>query len=171
MTKRIVSLIVVLLLTFSCLALPASAAAGSYSSGLDDSASLLSASEQASLTETISEISAKIQGNLGVVTVNDLNGATFSFNGTTQDYADRYYEEKFGMNTDGILILLVLSDEHGKRTVYFSTSGKCIKRLSDSEREDILDDIIDNHTPDSKGYYDFLNAAVVDLGKVVTPNV
>lgn len=172
MTKRLISFLFVFVMIFSVAAIPAYAAGGqNYNSLLDDSASLLSASEQAELSKTVSDLSADLKCNIGFVTVNDLSGANFSHNGTTQDYADRYYEESFGINTDGILVLLVLKDEKGKRTVYFSTSGKCIKRLSDSERESILDDMIDNHNPDTKGYYDFLNAAATGLRKAVPPHV
>lgn len=170
MTKRIFAIMFALVLIFSAVALPTSA---EQASGylLDDSASLLSSDEYSKLETTIKDLSADLKCNVGFVTVDDLSGATFSFDGTTQDYADRYYEENFGMNTDGVLVLLVLHDEKGKRTVYFSTSGKCIKRLSDGERENILDDMIDNHNPDTHGYYDFLNAAAVGLGKAIPPHV
>ena len=170
MTKRLIAIIFAVVLIFSAAMIPAAAAA-EYSSGLDDSASLLSAEEQAQLTQTISDLSSKLKCNVGFLTVNDLNGATFSFDGTTQDYADRYYEVNYGMNTDGVLVMLVLSDEHGKRTVYFSTSGKCINHLSDDEREAILDDMIDNHNPDTHGYYDFLNAAAAGLAKAIPPHL
>ena len=138
---------------------------------LDDAANLLTPDEETLLADMIAQVSAKNKCNVAFVTVNDLYGANFSHNGTTQDYADMYYETNFGMNTDGLVVLLVLSDEYGKRTVYFSTSGKCIKRLSDAEREDILDDIIDNHNPDYTSYYEFLYAAALDLQEVLPPHV
>ena len=170
MTKRILAVLFAVVLIFSAALIPASAAA-EYGSGLDDDASLLNPGEQAQLTQTISDLSSRLKCNIGFLTVNDLSGADFSFDGTTADYADRYYEKNFGMNTDGVLVMLVLSDEYGRRTVYFSTSGKCISRLSDDEREAILDDMIDNHNPDTYGYYDFLNAAAVDLGEAIPPHL
>lgn len=170
MTKRIISLIFVLLLAVSVALVPASAET-TYRAVLDDSANLLSAEEENALADMIAQVSAKNKCNVAFVTVNDLYGANFSHNGTTQDYADMYYESNFGMNTDGLVALLVLSDEYGKRTMYFSTSGKCIKRLSDSEREDILDDIIDHHNPDYTSYYEFLYAAALDLQEALPPHV
>lgn len=168
--KRITAILFVVILMFSVALLPASAEA-SYSAKLDDSANVLSDSEKANLTATINETADKCKCNLAFVTVNDLKGASFSHNGTTQDYADRYYEEAFGKNTDGIVVLLVLQNGSGKRDIYISTSGKCIKRLSDKEREAIFDDALDHHNPDKKGYYDFLNCIALDLKRDVPPHL
>jgi len=170
MTKRIISLLFVLILAFSVVLVPASADT-QVRAVLDDSANLLNSEEEKALADIIAQVSSENQCNLAFVTVNDLYGASFSHNGTAQDYADMYYETNFGKNTDGIVVLLVLSDERGKRTVYFSTSGKCIKRLSDSEREKILDDIIANHNPDTKSYYEFLYAAALDLKEALPPHL
>ena len=170
MAKRLSAIIFVLVLVFSISLLPVGAE-GTYSVKLDDAANLLNTEDEARLTDIMKEVSAQNECNLAFVTVNDLNGASFYHYGTTQDYADMYYETYFGRNTDGIVVLLVLSDEYGKRTIYFSTSGKCIDKLSDSEREAILDDIIDNHNPDYGGYYDFLYAAALGLKKALPPHL
>lgn len=172
MTKRITAILFVIVLMFSTALIPASAAAApAGSSMLVDSADVLSDSEEEKLTQTISDTAAACKCNLAFVTVKDLNGASFSHNGTTQDYADVYYETLYGKNTDGILVLLVLDNGKGKRDIYISTSGKCIKRLTDSEREAIFDDALDHHSPDSHGYYDFLNCIAVDLKRDVPPHL
>lgn len=168
--KRITAILFVFILILSTAILPASAETA-QDGMLDDSANVLSDSERTSLTATIRETAAKCKCNLAFVTVNDLYGATFSHNGTTQDYADRYYETAYGINTDGIVVLLVLQNGSGKRDIYISTSGKCIKRLSDDEREAIFDDALDNHNPDSHGYYDFLNCIALDLQRDVPPHL
>lgn len=172
MTKRIIAILFAVVLIGSVALIPASAAGeNTVIYRLDDNADLLSDSEEAALTATLGETAAKCACNVIFVTSDDLNNASFSHNGTTRDYADMYYETVCGQNTDGVLVLVVLHNEYGKRETYFSTSGKCIKRLSDSEREDILDDLQDNHHPDSAGYYDMLNAAAVDLAKAIPPHL
>lgn len=170
MTKRIFAALFAVILILSAAMLPVSAEA-TYLSKLDDTAQVLSDSEKSSLQSTINEVSEACKCNLAFVTVKDLNGASFSHNGTTRDYADMYYETNFGKNTDGIVVLLVLNNGRGKRDIYISTSGKCIKRLSDSERESIFDDALDHHSPDSKGYYDFLNNIAQGIKKAVPPHL
>jgi uncharacterized protein len=170
MTKRLFAALFAVMLILSVAILPASAEA-TYGYKLDDAADVLNANEESKLLSTIRDVSEKCKCNLAFVTVKDLNGASFSHNGTTRDYADMYYETAYGKNTDGIVVLLVLNNGKGKRDIYISTSGKCIKRLSDSERESIFDDALDNHSPDSKGYYDFLNAIAVDIKGAVVPHV
>ena len=174
MTKRIFAIIFAVVLAFSIALIPANAAGESNNTviyRLDDNADLLTDSEEASLTETLGETAAKCGCNVLFVTANDLSGANFSHNGTTQDYADMYYETVCGQNTDGVLVLVVLKNPSGKRETYISTSGKCIKGLSDSEREDIFDDLQYHHNPDTAGYYDMLRAAAVDLAKAIPPHL
>ena len=175
MTKRIIAIVFALVLIFSVALIPASAA-DSYRYMVDDSAGVMSSDEVAKLNVTVQEVSEKCQCNLAVVTVSDLsvtpaNSQPFTHTNTTADYADQYYDANFGKNTDGVVVLLVLSNQSGKRDWYFSTAGKCIKRLSDSEREDILDDMQNNHNPNTKGYYDTLNAAVLGLKEAIPPHV
>lgn len=170
MTKRIIAALFAVILIL-CVAIIPAYAETTYGYKLDDAADVLNANEESKLLSTIQNVSEQCKCNLAFVTVKDLNGASFSHNGTTRDYADMYYETAYGKNTDGIVVLLVLNNGKGKRDIYISTSGKCIKRLSDSEREDIFDDALDNHSPDSKGYYDFLNAIAVDIKGAVIPHV
>ncbi len=156
-------------LIVSCAMLPASAGVTTQPR-LDDKADLLTPNEEALLNEALTNLSSQLDSDIVFVTAEDLNDSSFPHDYTMQDYADMYYES-FGYDKDGILVLVVLSNENGKRGVHFSTSGKCIKRLSDEEREEILDDVIDNHNPDSVGYYEFLYAIVLDLQQAVPPHL
>lgn len=169
MTKRIIAILFALVLVFSVAALPASAGVTSQPR-LDDRADLLTPSEEDLLNTALINLSNQLNADIVFVTSPDLNASDFPHNHTSRDYADMYYESK-GYDKDGILVLVTLSNENGKREVYFSTSGKCIKRLSDSEREAILDDVIANHNPDSKSYYEFLYAIALDLQKAVPPHL
>lgn len=169
MTKRIFSVLIVAVLLFSCAMMPASAAVTAQPR-LDDKADLLTPNEEAILNEALTNLSRQLDCDVVFVTANDLYDTSFPHNNTMQDYADMYYES-FGYAPDGILVLVVLSNENGKRGVHFSTSGKCIKRLSDAEREEILDDVIDNHNPDTTSYYEFLYAIALDLQKAVPPHL
>lgn len=170
MTKRIIALLFAVVLLASAALIPA-CAADEYIVRIDDSADLLSPAEEDNLLATMKEVSESCKCNVLFVTVNDLNDATFSFNGTTADFADVYYEKVCGMNTDGFLFLTTLKNPSGKREFYISTSGKCIKGLSDSERESVFDDLQYNHHPDSKGYYDMFNAAATDLKGAIIPHL
>lgn len=170
MTKRITAILFAFILILSTALLPASAETAQISM-VEDNASLLSDSEISTLNATLKDVSTTCKCNVVFATANDLNNASFSYDGTTADYADRYYETLCGKDTDGVLLLVVLRNKQGKRETYISTSGKCIKRLSDSEREAIFDDLQNNHNPDSKGYYDMLNAAALDLKEDLPPHL
>ena len=169
MTKRIIAILFSVLLIVSVAVIPASAAGESvgYSYRFDDNANLLSDAEEQALNNTLYEVCAKCNCNIVFFTANDLYGATFTHTGTAQDYTQRYYETCCGVNTDGVVVGLVLSDEDGDRQVLVYGSGKCVKRLSDEESEDIRTDAINNHNPDSYGYYEFLNAIALGVKEAV----
>ena len=170
MTKRLVSVLFAVLIIISLAVIPASAE-GAYITRLDDNAGLLLPAEEDSLGATINQVSEKCKCNVVFVTENDLNGADFYSNGTTADYADVYYEQVCGKNTDGVLVLLTLKNASGKREMYISTSGKCIKRLSDSEREDLFDDVLDKANPDNVGYLKYFEAIAKGLMEAIPPHV
>lgn len=169
MTKRIVAVIFAVVIAVSAAILPSSAAV-TANPRLDDRADLLTPSEEAALTDTLSSLSSELDCDIVCVTAEDLSDSDFPHDYTSQDYADMYYES-YGYAADGVLVLVVLSNEYDRREVYISTSGKCINRLSDDEREELLDDVIDNHNPDYNGYYDFLNAIALDLKKAIPPHL
>ena len=173
MMKRITAILFALVLIFSVALLPASAAGepASYSYRFDDNADLLTDAEEQALKETLYDVCSKCGCNIVFFTANDLNGATFSHTGTAQDYTQRYYETCCGVNTDGVVCGLVLRDEDGDRQVLLYGSGKCVKRLSDSESKDIRDNAISKHNPDSKGYYEFLNSIALGVKSAVPPHL
>ena len=171
MIKRMIAILFSVVLIFSVALLPASAANGEISYLLDDQANLLTDAERNTLNQTLYDVCAKCQCNVVFVTASDLKGATFSFNGTAQDYAQRYYETVCGVNTDGVVCLLVLSDEDGDRQVLLYGSGKCVKRLTDSESEAIRKNAISSHNPDSTGYYEFLSAIALGVAEAVPPHL
>ena len=173
MIKRITAILFALVLIFSVALLPASAAGeqAGYSYRLDDNADLLSDSEEQALKETLYDVCAKCDCNIVFFTANDLSGANFSHTGTAQDYTQRYYETCCGVNTDGVVCGLILKDEDGDRQVLLYGSGKCVKRLSDKESEEIRDNAIKNHNPDRNSYYDFLNSIALGVKEAVPPHV
>ena len=173
MMKRMTAILFALVLILSVALLPASAAEepAVYSYRFDDNADLLTDAEEQALNATLYDICAKCQCNIVFFTADNLNGANFSHTGTAQDYTQRYYETCCGVNTDGVVCGLILSDEDGDRQVLLYGSGKCVKKLTDSESEEILNNAISNHSPDRNGYYDFFNAIAVGVGEAVPPHV
>lgn len=173
MIKRITAILFAVVLVFSLALIPASAAAeeASYTIMLDDGANLLTDAERDNLNATIADVSANCKCNVLFVTAEDLNGANFPHDNNADDYAKCYYNYTCGVNTDGVIVFLVLKDEIGSRSLGIFGTGKCEKRLSNSESEDIRDDAISNHNPDSKGYYEFFNAIALDLNNAIPPHV
>ncbi len=100
-----------------------------------DYAELLSDSEEREITEKLVETSKETKLDLVVVTTNDTQGKSTSL------YADDFYDDNgFGYDKkygDGVLLLIDM--EH--REVFISTAGDAISRVSDSDVEDILDEI------------------------------
>lgn len=170
MIKRIAAVLFAVLIVCSVAFIPASAEA-TYSYLLDDSANLLTGPEKDALSATIADVSANCKCNVLFVTTNDLYGASFPHNGTADDYAKCYYNYTCGVNTDGVIVFLTLSDEIGSRSIGIFGTGKCEKRLSNEESQDIRDDAIQNHKPENTGYYDFFNAIALDLNKAIPPHV
>lgn len=173
MMKRITAILFAMVLILSVALLPASAAGekAPRTYRFDDNADLLTDAEEQALTDTLSDVSEKCDCNIVFFTTNDLSGASFSHTGTAQDYTQRYYETCCGVNTDGVVCGLILRDEDGDRQVLLYGSGKCVKRLSDSESEEIRESAISNHNPDRNSYYDFLNAIALGVKEAVPPHL
>lgn len=170
MTKRIIAILFAVVLIFSAALIPAGAA-GAYGVKLDDAADLLNSEEESMLTAKMQEVSDTCQCNVLFLTANDQSGATFTFNGTGEDYCKRYYETTFGVNVDGVIVYLTLHDEDGDRQLYVYGTGKMEKRLSNSESEDIRTDAINHHKPETKGYYDFFLSICDGLEKAIPPHM
>ena len=176
MTKRLLAALFAVVLILSVAILPAYAESASYSYKLDDSADVLNPQDEEKLSGKISELSEKCQCNIAFVIVKDLSNAPFSFNGTASDYAKCYYNYTYGVNTDGIIVCLVLNDEVGSNNLSIYGTGKCKTRLSNSESQDIRDEAIKKHKPDknnpnSAKYYEFFESIADGLAKAVPPHL
>ena len=169
MTKRLIAILFAVVLVFSAALIPASAE-GNFSYKLDDGADLLTAAEEEALSAKLNDICTKCKCNVLFITANDLKNVPFTFDGTADDFAKVSYINNFGVNTDGIVVDLVLSDEIGSRSLGVFGSGKCEKRMN-KYSQDIRDDAINNHNPDSKGYYDFFIAIADDLMEAIPPHL
>ena len=170
MTKRITAILFAFILIISTALLPVSAET-SHISRFDDNADLLTDAEENQLRTTLAEVSDKCNCNVVFFTAPDLSDQSFSHLNTAQDFTQRYYETICGVNNDGVVVGLILSDEDGDRQILVFGTGKEERRLTNSESEDIRDNAIKNHNPDSKGYYDFLNAIALNVEEVVPPHL
>ena len=176
MTKRLLAALFAVVLILSVAIVPAYAESASYSYKLDDSADVLNPQDEDKLSGKISELSEKCRCNVAFVIVKDLSNAPFSFNGTASDYAKCYYNYTYGVNTDGIIVCLVLNDEVGSNNLSIYGTGKCEKRLSNSESQNIRDEAIKNHKPDknnpnSAKYYEFFESIADGLAEAVPPHL
>ena len=153
MTKRFFAI----LIAFTLIALCASATAFagvSEQPRVIDNADLLTDSQEAELGSKLNEYSSARGCDIVILTEPDMEHEDFTFNGTVQDFADSYYELK-DFDKDGVLIFVTLDDGEGYRMVWISTSGKCIKRLTDEEQTDILGSVRTDLTNDE--YYKALS--------------
>lgn len=139
MTKRVFSILFAVVILLSITMLSASAATTSKPRLIDDS-DLLTPQEEDKLAGMLTEYSEKQDCDIVFLLVDDFSGADFKFNGTSADFADTYYDTH-GYAEDGVLMMLVQNNENGKRHIYFSTAGKCMKRLNEDEWNAIIDDI------------------------------
>lgn len=172
-TKRVLTLLFAVALLLSVVILPASAGTTDKPRVIDDS-DLLSSDEEAKLTTLLTDYSKKQDCDIVFLLVDDFSGADFNYNGTTADYADTYYDTH-GYDKDGVLVLLVQSNEKGKRHIYFSTSGKCIKRLNEDEWNEIIDDITYIIPAQSLGkdgnFYPTLEKIAKEIDEKLTPHL
>lgn len=173
MTKRVLALLFAVAILLSLTMLPASAGTTDQPRLIDDS-DLLSADEEAKLTSLLTEYSKKQDCDIVFLLVDDFSGADFNYDGTTADFADTYYDTH-GYDEDGVLVLLVQNNENGKRHIYFSTSGKCIKRLNEDEWNEIIDDITTMIPARSLGkdgdYYPTLEKVANEIDEKLTPHL
>lgn len=139
MMKRLTALLCAVMLLFSCTALCVSAGV-SANPRVVDKADVLTDTQEAELTSKLNSYSEKLGCDIVFLTEPDLYQEDFYFDGSVMDFADEYYDTN-GYDPDGVLVLIVFDDGYGSRQIYVSTSGKCIKRLTDDEREEIFDDV------------------------------
>ena len=95
------------------------------SARVQDSAELLTESEESELSAKLDEIRSRQNADIVIVTTNTLNGQT------ARDYADDYYDYNgfgYGENRDGVLLLISMEDNDW----YISTMGFCITAFTDA---------------------------------------
>ena len=135
--KRLTAMICAVVLLVSVAVLPASAGV-TDNPRVVDKADLLTDAQEAALTAKLTEYSEKNDCDIVFLTEPDMNHEDYYFNGTVEDFADMYYETH-GYDADGVLVLRILDNGYGSPRIQFSCSGKCIKRLTDEEQNDIID--------------------------------
>lgn len=122
MIKKISSILLATLLIFVCIITVSAEANDVY-----DDAGLFYESE--AIQNSIDEFKEATGWNIAIVTTDDSNGKS------SMAYADDFYDELFGINTDGILYLIDMDN----RENWISTSGEAILYIDDDRIERILD--------------------------------
>ncbi len=125
MKNRVFAILIVFLLSLS-IAISAFAAEKS-SPRVIDMADLLTPAEEEALLATLNEISERQAMEVTVATTDDLEDLTVT------EYADLLYEESFGKDTDGILLLVSMETSDW----WISTCGEAIDAFSDGDIDDI----------------------------------
>ena len=144
--------IIISVLTFSLNV----SAKGSYLCELYDFADELDRYEIENIERRLEKTSEKTGLNLCVVVNNSIEGGEYTY----QDYADVFYEENFGINTDGICLFIRFAPNY----VHFSTSGKAqdyYNRHTDSILDGMVSDLrihdvegaVDKMCDDLEHYY------------------
>ena len=168
MKKRILSILMIVTLIALCAVTTASAAV-SDGPRVVDKADLLTAEEEAILTEKLNEYSTEQNCDIVFLTEPDMEHEDYSFySGNVADFTDRYYETH-GYDTDGVLVLILMDDGAGGREIRFSCSGKCEKRLSDDEQNAIIDDIY--FSLKGGDYYSVYNTMAYEINDKMTPKL
>ena len=133
-----------------------------------DKADLLDDEQEAMLTQKLLDYSAEQNCDIVFLTEPDMDHEDYSFDGSVEDFADMYYETH-GYDKDGVLVLIILDNGYGSRRIQFSCSGKCMKRLSDEEQDEIIDDIYFDLK--SSAYYSAMNSLSYGINDKLTPRV
>ena len=165
--KRIITLLLAVAVLISAAMIPASAGTTDKPRLIDKSGKLTDDQEK-EITSMLEEFSEDQKCDIVILLVDDLKNPGFSFDGTTADYADTFYDTN-GYDKNGVLVLIVQKDENGKRTIYFSTSGKCKKRLSESEWNSIIDDVTNDIK--NEDYYSACKKIANGVNDNLTPSV
>lgn len=139
-----VMLLAVLLLAASLLvSIVATTKIYAATSFVSDDADVLEDYEINDLSNQAEEAVAETGWNIILATTADAGGRT------TMEYADDLYDQTFGINTDGIAIVIDLDN----RKVYISTSGSAINTINSDRVENVLDagyeDVVDGYYADA----------------------
>ena len=129
---------IILPLIFIIFTLAMPSAFASYTDSMvfdyDDS---LTDSEEATVNDAIEEAASKYEMNVCIVITDDIGGKS------AMNYADDFYDDLFGIDTDGVLLLI----NNDTKTDWISTSGSAIKKYDDHD----IQQMFDNVTPKLKG--------------------
>ncbi|MBQ6441418.1 MAG: TPM domain-containing protein [Lachnospiraceae bacterium] len=109
---------------------------------VSDDADVLEDYEISDLSDQAEEATAETGWNVILATTDDAGGRT------TMEYADDLYDQTYGINTDGIAIVIDLDN----RNYYISTSGSALNTINGDKVERVLD----------AGYDDVLNGYYAD---------
>ena len=168
MKKQFLMILTAALLIAVFAVIPA-AAAVSDNSRVVDKADLLTADQEADLTAKLNEYSKQQNCDIVFLTEPDMTHEDYSFYaGDVADFADMYYESH-GYDKDGVLVLILLDNGSGTRKIQFSCSGKCMKRLTDDEQNEIIDDVYFNLK--SEDYYAAYNTMAYEINDKLTPKL
>lgn len=105
---------------------------------VSDEADLLTDDEEMLLTDRLETIGFSYDVEIGVVTVNSLEGKS------AENFADDYYDYNgfgYGVNDDGLLVLYK-DGVPGDREVYITTHGSAIYKFADYKIDRIVDEMI-----------------------------
>lgn len=131
MKKRILS---ILMLVIFCLALAIPASAKSSPDRVVDEADLLSKSKESALRETLDEMSEQYQADIVVVTLESVGRQSID------DYIVSYFEDNdYGLGDDRACVMLMIDMQ--ERDVRILTYGFCNDAMSDSDVDNIIDEI------------------------------
>ncbi len=130
-----------------------------------DGADIFSDEQEAELTEKIRETAQRLEMNILVFAA----GPSYSMSdGETERFADGFYDEAFGKDTDGVFFFMDLTGDVPAYD-YISTSGKAVLNYQD-HISDMFEEI-NAYLPSSGSDYslhtdDFANAVVCFLGQL-----
>lgn len=93
-----------------------------------DQSGVLTSEEVLALEAELEQLAVQTGWNLALVTTDDAQGKN------TRDYADDFYDELYGIDTNGVVYLI----DFDNRQSTISTSGEAIDYLTDSRIEDVL---------------------------------
>lgn len=122
-----------------------------------DMADLLTEEEEKDVREQLLYIRETNDFEASVITTKELDGKT------AEEFADDWFDYNgYGIGEDHSGILLLYKDgEEGNRTIYFSTSGNCIQKFSDSDIDSMLDYFINEFV--DNGFYAAVNDFIENL--------
>ena len=143
---RIAALLLVTVLLFTALVLPASAQEPDWE--ITDDAQLLTAEQLSELCARVRELTAQYQTDFVIVTVNSLGGKS------PRQYANDYYDDNkcgFGANRDGIMMLLAMDS----RDYYFLTNGTPTEKLAQAGGLSVLESKVVSHLSNGNYYLAF----------------